>query len=103
MTKIAFETVNERPVQTRVENEFLDVVAKLAGTEDTLKFTVPSKTDAEKKALRIALQHLTQAGNEAGVTVRRIPTDNGDGTTSVTFWAVEKIRKTPKTAKPVKK
>lgn len=103
MTKIAFETVNERPVQTRVENEFLDVVAKMAGTEDTLKFTLPNKTDADKKAVRIALQHLTQAGNAADVTVRRVTEDNGDGTASITFWAVEKIRKTPKTAKPVKK
>ena len=85
----------EKPEVTRTtqENPFLEIVSKLViGDEKSaFAFSLPSKTDEEKKALRVALRQLSEAGTELDKTVRRI-TEEKNGVTNVTFWAVKKIR-----------
>lgn len=87
---LEFKTV-AKPVIKRVENPFIDVVAGVEpGTEKALSFSMPNKTAEEKKAIRIALRQLTEAGTENNVTVRRNIVESKDET-EITFWTVPKI------------
>lgn len=85
-----FKTV-EKPVLKRVENPFIDVVKGLEpGSDKALTFSMPNSTGEERKAVRVALRQLTEAGNENNVTVRRSIVENSK-LTEITFWAVPKI------------
>ena len=79
-----------KPVLKRTVNPFLEVVANLPVDGDAMSFEMQSQTPDEKKAVRVALRNLTEAGDAANVTVRR-STKESKGRTNITFWNVPKI------------
>ena len=84
-------------------NPYLDAVAALAAhvTEEG-RSAVASAVTLPDEDVKRNVNLMREAGAEHGVTVRKRADENGDGTTTVTFWTTPRIarpRKVDKTDK----
>ena len=74
-------------------NPFHEVVGELASKRDEARsFTLPHKTEADRKAAQTLLRKLGNAGKAHDVTVRKsVAVDEKKGSATVTFWVRDKI------------
>ena len=88
LDNLTFEAVDEiDTTRPRKPNPFTDMVKKLpVGSRSGISFTVP--VGVKRSTVN---NQLDQAAEEANVTVRRIITENADGTQTFTVRAIPRV------------